>query len=262
MPGLKNYGCESSDSCSLMSVTGLSTNSKIQLNYSTTDCSESCEPSEVSSCSEATYSDKSSASYISEKCYEKKSKCEELCERNGELVKCSQIKNGKCVETPASECSRLVKKYNCSREELLAISDIIVVLNFIKSKLTAVQPNVVIRDTSKYAVEANIAWLECFVDTLFCVLRKNEAYKVIKVKDCKLINDNDVVVSNRTYIIEIKYHTKCGEVCNKIPLTFEWTQLTNNTSKSYNAVLNMAVSEYLDNEIKAYQAKSTLPFLC
>ena len=47
-------------------------------------------------------------------------------------------------------------------------------LNFIKNKLTAVQPNIDLRRVEKYSVEDNIKWLECFVDTLFCVLRKNE----------------------------------------------------------------------------------------
>ena len=244
MPAFKNYGCESSESCSLVSVTGLSSNSETKCSYSV---SSSCNQLESSTCSESTYSDKTSCSTVS-----KESSC----------LPCNQsLGNEKCLAIPPSECSKLVKKYNCSKEELLAISDIIIVLNFIKNKLVAVQPNVVLRDTTKYSVEANIEWLESFVDTLFCVLRKNEAYKVIKVKECKLVNDNDVGISNRTYIIEIKYNTRCGEVCNKIPLTFRWSQLTNNTSKSYNSILNSTVSLDIDNEIKAYQAKSTLPFL-
>ena len=247
MPAFKNYGCESSESCSLMSVTGLSSNSEIKSTCSIESNSSSCDKLESSSCAESTYCDKSSCSVVSEKSF---SPCNQ------------SLGNDKCLTIAPSECSRLVKKYNCSREELLAISDIIIVLNFIKNKLTAVQPNVVIRDTSKYLVSENIAWLECFVDTLFCVLRKNEAYKIIKVKECKLVNDEDVYTSNRTYIIEIKYNTKCGEVCNKIPLTFNWSQLTNNTSKSYNGVLNSTISSDLDTEIKAYQAKATVPFLC
>jgi hypothetical protein len=243
MPAFKNYGCESSESCSLVSVTGLSSNSETKCSYSV---SSSCNQLDSSACSDSTYSDKTSCSVSKESC-----------------APCNQtLENGKCLTLASSDCNKLVRKYNCSKEELLAISDIIIVLNFIKNKLIAVQPNVIIRDTTKYLVEVNIAWLECFVDTLFCVLRKNEAYKIIKVKDCKLVNDAELGVSDRTYIIEIKYNTKCGEVCNKLPLTFKWSQLTNNTSKSYNAVLNSTVSEYLDNEIKAYQAKSTLPFLC
>jgi hypothetical protein len=246
MPAFKNYGCESSESCSLMSVTGLSSNSEIKSTCSIESNSSSCDKLESSSCAESTYCDKSSCSVVSEKSF---SPCNQ------------SLGNDKCLTIAPSECSRLVKKYNCSREELLAISDIIIVLNFIKSKLQAVQPNVVIRNCSNYAIEANIEWLESFVDTLFCVLRKNEAYKVIKVKECKLLNDPEFGISNRTYIIEIKYNTKCGEKCNKIPLTFKWSQLTNNTSKSYNGVLNDTINSNIDPEIKAYQAKSTIPFL-
>jgi hypothetical protein len=244
MPAFKNYSCESSESsCSLLSVTGISSNSETTCDYSISNSSSCTE--ETKTCSEATYSDKTS------------------CESKEVFTPCKDpALKDKCLSLSSNQCSKLVKKYNCSKEELLAISDIIIVLNFIKNKLIAVQPNVVARDTSKYLVNENIAWLECFVDTLFCVLRKNEAYKIIKVRECKLLNDVELGVSDRTYIIEIKYHTKCGEVCNKLPLTFKWSQLTNNTSKSYNAVLNATVSSDIDNEIKAYQAKSTVPFLC
>jgi len=241
MPAFKNYHCESSESCSIVSVTGISSNSEATVDSSVGNSSYS----DTTTCSEATYTDKTS------------------CESKEKYSPCKDPSlKDKCLTLTQTDCNRLVKKYNCSREELLAISDIIIVLNFIKNKLIAVQPNVVIRDTSKYPVSDNIAWLECFIDTLFCVLRKNEAYKIIKVKECKLVNDEDVYTSNRTYIIEIKYNTKCGEVCNKIPLTFNWSQLTNNTSKSYNGVLNSTISSDLDTEIKAYQAKSTVPFLC
>jgi len=144
----------------------------------------------------------------------------------------------------------------------LAISDIIVVLNFIKAKLTAVQPNIDLRNVSKFTVEQNINWVECFVDTLFCVLRKNNAYKIIKVKDCKLKNNSsDVIVDNRTYLIKIKYMVKCEEVCRNLPILFEWTQLTNNDAKSYKGILNSVIRQ-LDTYIKGYQAASTVPFLC
>jgi hypothetical protein len=240
MSSSKSYSCETSDSCSIVSVTGLSSNSESKCSYSV---SSSCNSSDLNSCSDVTYSDKSS------------------CSESSVFVPCNSAElENKCKSIATNECINLVKKYNCSREELLAISDIIIVLNFIKSKLTAVQPNVILRDTTQYSIEDNIAWLESFVDTLFCVLRKNEAYKVIKVKECKITNDSETTISNRTYIIEIKYNVKNCEKCNKIPLTFEWTQLTNNTSKSYNAVLNGTVHQ-LDEEIKAYQAKSTIPFL-
>ena len=160
------------------------------------------------------------------------------------------------------KCEKLVKKYNHAKEELLAISDIIVVLNFIKAKLVAVQPNIDLRNVSKYTPEQNIDWLECFVDTLFCVLRKNDAYKIIKVKDCKLKNDSsDEVIDNRTYLIKIKYNVKCDEVCRNLPLVFDWTQITNNDAKSFKGILNNVVRQ-IDTYIKGYQAASTVPFLC
>jgi hypothetical protein len=133
-------------------------------------------------------------------------------------------------------------------------------LNFIRSKLTAVQPNVIIRQCEKYSVHDNIAWLESFVDTLFCVLRKNEAYKVIKVRECKLKNDSDEFVSNRTYILKVKYNTKKGCVTRNIPITFQWTQLTNNQSTAYNKVLDLTIRQ-LTNEITALDAASVVPFL-
>ncbi len=133
-------------------------------------------------------------------------------------------------------------------------------LNFIKNKLIAVQPNVLLRDTEKHTVEQNIAWLESFIDTLFCVLRKNEAYKVIKVKECKVKNDDDVISDNRTYLIKVKYSTKKGDVSNTIPLTFQWSQLTTNYSKAYNAVLDLTIGD-INRQITAYEAASVKPFL-
>ncbi len=135
-----------------------------------------------------------------------------------------------------------------------------VMLNFIKNKLVAVQPNVILRDCAKYTVECNIKWLESFIDTLFCVLRKNEAYKVIKVKECKLKNDSDVVSDNRTYLIKVKYSTKNGEVCKSIPLTFQWSQLTTNQSKAYNDVLDLTIAE-INRELTVLDAASVRPFI-
>ena len=263
-PQKKNYGCETSESCSLMSVSGLSSKSTETnvstptYSYSTTCNSSSCSSSSTCSSSECSSSSSclSSSSCSSEVTYSDTTSCSTVS-----VSVCDEKSKNKCEPLCNKECTKLVKKYNCAREELLAIADIIVILNFIKSKLIAVQPNVVIRDPSKYTVDQNIEWLESFVDTLFCVLRKNEAYKVIKVKECKLKNDCDNhEVSNRTYLIEVKYNTKHGSKCTKIPLTFEWSQITNNTAKSYNGVLNHTINE-IDKEIKAYQAQSTLPFL-
>ena len=257
----KNYSCESSDSCSLVSITGISgvssniessstsynkcSSSESSVSSSNSSFSNSCEKS-----SETTYSDNTT-------CKTSSSSTHESCRSN----KCDSIKSELCEKECYKNCEKLVKKYNCAKEELLAISDIIIVLNFIKNKLIAVQPNVVLRHVEKYYVSENISWIECFVDTLFCVLRKNEAYKVIKVKECKLKNESDELIDSRTYLIKIKYLTKSGENCRNIPLIFNWNQLTSNDSKSYNGILN-TVCRQIDEYVKGYQAAGTIPFLC
>ena len=164
-----------------------------------------------------------------------------------------------CEPICEATCNKLVKRYNCSKQELLAYSDVITMLNFLKSKLEQVQPNLDNRDMAAYAEIENIHWLECYVDTLFCVLRKNDAYKVIKVTECKV--KNSAANINRTYLIKVKYVTKVNKVCITIPLYFRWTQLTNNESKAYKGVLNYVVKQLAD-EIQKFQAASTVPFLC
>ena len=303
----KNYSCESSDSCSLISVTGISAGSSCSESCSSTSrssttessnksssspssfssSSSSCSPSSSSSCSSSSSSSCSSSSSSlcssssSSSCSSEQTYSDNSTHRTTESStckygsssssndsssksnsKCDDVSSYKCEKQCYKKCEKLVKKYNSAKEELLAISDIIIVLNFIKSKLTAVQPNIDLRHISKYTVEQNINWVECFVDTLFCVLRKNDAYKIIKVKDCKLKNDSsDEVVDNRTYLIKIKYNVKGEEVCRNLPLVFEWTQLTNNDVKSFKGILNTVIKQ-IDNYIKGYQAASTVPFLC
>ena len=248
--GKKNYSCDSSDSCSLVSVTGISTNSSCSESSSSTSSSKSSS----SSSSEVTYSDNSTSNTTSSSSSSSSSSSASTPNN------CESLSSGLLESQHSNRCNKLVKKYNCAKSELLAITDIIIVLNFIKSKLHAVQPNINLRQVSKYNVFDNISWLECFVDTLFCVLRKNEAYKVIKVKDYKLKNENDVV-SNRTYLIRVKYETKEGESCKNIPLVFQWSQLTNNDAKSYKSVLDYVIHN-IDEYIKGYQAAGTVPFLC
>lgn len=272
--GKKNYSCESSDSCSLVSVTGISACSSCSESCSSTpSCSSSYDCTSSSSCcSEQTYSDNTTCktTECSTKCDRSSTCCDytsKTCESSSKTCsktcsKSEQCHSDKCEKHCYKNCEKLVKKYNCAKEELCAISDIIVVLNFLKSKLVAVQPNVDLRDVSKYTVQENIKWMECFVDTVFCVLRKNDAYKIIKVKDCKVKNDSsDCVVDNRTYLIKVKYSVKCKEVCKNIPLVFEWTQLTNNDATSFKGILNTVVRQ-IDNYITGYQAAATVPFLC
>ena len=273
----KNYSCENSDSCSLVSVTGLSADSSCSTG-SSSSCSvesSSCSSVSSSSCSssssssygyscEPTYSDNSTSK---SSCTSSSSSCSSDASSSSSKLtshkqdNCESVKSDLCEKDCPKRCEKLVKKYNCAKEELMAIADIIIVLNFIKSKLTAVQPNIDLRQVDKHLITDNIDWVECFVDTLFCVLRKNEAYKVIRVKDCKLKNDHENGIDNRTYLIIVKYHTKSGEACRKIPLLFEWNQLTNNDAKSYKGILNKVCNQ-IDGYIKGYQAASTIPFLC
>lgn len=282
----KNYSCENSDSCSLISVTGISAGSSCSESCSSTSRSSSSNssnnssssssfPSSFSSSSSSTSSSSSSEQTYSDNSTNKTTESSSCSSNTSSSTssnsgssssescsKCDDVSSSKCEKQSYKKCEKLVKKYNSAKEELLAISDIIVVLNFIKAKLIAVQPNIDLRNVSKYTVEQNINWVECFVDTLFCVLRKNDAYKIIKVKDCKLKNDSsEDVVDNRTYLIKIKYDVKSDEVCRNLPLVFEWTQLTNNDAKSFKGILNTVVKQ-IDNYIKGYQAASTLPFLC
>lgn len=295
--GKKNYSCEiSDDSCSLVSVTGISTNSsssescrsttgssssKCDSSSSSVSCSSTssshcgsssssysctpssssyCSSSSSSSCTEPTYSDNSTSKTSDDSSKSSSSNSHTTTCSCAKPHKDCSICSSKCVEQNGKKCERLVKRYNCAKEELLAIADIIVVLNFIKNKLVAVQPNIDLRHVEKHTVESNIAWIESFVDTLFCVLRKNEAYKVIKVRECKLKNDNEIITDNRTYLIKVEYHGKNGKVCKNIPLVFKWSQLTHNDAKSYKAVLNYVVKE-IDEYVKGYQAASTVPFL-
>jgi hypothetical protein len=141
-----------------------------------------------------------------------------------------------------------------------ANSDLIVLLEFIKNKLVAVKPNIDCRHVQNYKIECNIKWLESFVDTVFCVLRKNEAYKVISVKDCKVKNNCDEYICDRLYVIKAKYSNKGKTESRTLPLNFYWTRLTYNDSKSFKGILDYTISE-IDAEITALKAQNTRPFL-
>ena len=285
----KNYCCENSESCTLMSVTSLNTCSDSgsgsrSISRSRSLCPESkslcpdsnslcpdsnslcpdsnslcpdsnslCPNSNSSSNSDSscvTYSDKTSCSSNTDRSLSGPKVCTKTC---GPVDEDCEV-----IDTRA--CDRLIKRYNCSREELLAIADIVIILNFIKNKLSAVKPNVLLRITERHTVQENIVWLESFIDTLFCVLRKNEAYKVIKVKICKLKNDSDEVISNRTYLLKVKFNTKKGCTTRNIPITFFWTHLSNNLPLSYNKVLDISIKN-IGTEITGLDALAVRPFL-
>lgn len=166
----------------------------------------------------------------------------------------------KCVKTDDSDCKKLVKQYSKSKDLLRANNDTIILLEFIKNKLVAVQPNIDVRHVQNYPIQANIEWLETFVDTLFCVLRKNDAYKAIKVKDCKVKNNSDERVSDRLYLIKTKFQNNCKVECRTYPLDLYWSRLTYNDAKSFKGILNYAITE-LHREITVLKAENTQPFL-
>jgi hypothetical protein len=133
-------------------------------------------------------------------------------------------------------------------------------LNFIKNKLLAVQPNVEMRHVSEYSVQSNIHWLENFVDTLLCCLRKNNSLNCINFKDCKVKNDDDCQVSDRLYVLKVKFnngHSKCTKT---YVLNFNWTRLTGNNANSYNGILDTVVTQ-INNYVTDLQAQNTSPFL-
>jgi hypothetical protein len=136
----------------------------------------------------------------------------------------------------------------------------VVLLNFIKNKLLSVQPNVDMRDCSRYSIQSNIHWLENFVDTVLCVLRKNNSLNCIHLKDCKVKNDDDCQVCDRLYVLKVKFnngHSKCTKT---YVLNFNWTRLTGNNSNSFNGILDTVVTQ-INNYVTDLQAQNTSPFL-
>ena len=286
-----------SGSCSLLSVTGLSSDSmSYSVSLSSTNDSNSDNSSSLSNnnSSSLTYasnstdstlftqnssaslstavstsmsnemsSSASSASSASSSC----SLCSSSCNNSSNTSSsCSQCKRSNCnlneveCENNNSVCNQLVKQYRKSKDLLRANNDIIVLLEFIKNKLIAVKPNIDLRHVQNYKIQDNINWLETFVDTLFCVLRKNDAYKAIKVKDCKVKNASDDQVSDRLYLVKAKFNNNGCIECKTVQLNFNWSRLTFNDAKSFKAILDYTITE-INNEITILKSQNTQPFL-
>jgi len=111
-----------------------------------------------------------------------------------------------------------------------------------------------------YTIECNVKWLESFVDTVFCVLRKNEAYKVIRVKDCKVKNACEESVCDRLYVVKAKYSNKSKTETKTLAINLYWSRLTYNDAKSFKGILDYTISE-IDAEITSLKAQNTKPFL-
>lgn len=250
-----SVSCLSSSSCSSSSSSSSSCSS------SSSSCdlsSSSCDSSSDSSCntSSLTYTSNTTSS----SCPSSSSSSSSSCKSSGSCDSSCSFNGVKCVKIDNSDCKQLVKQYSKSKDLLKANNDTMILLEFIKNKLVAVQPNIDVRRVQNYPIQANIEWLETFVDTLFCVLRKNDAYKAIKVKDCKVKNNSDERVSDRLYLIKTKFQNNCKVECRTYPLNLYWSRLTYNDAKSFKGILNYAITE-LTREITVLKAENTQPFL-
>jgi len=258
--------CSDSSLISLTGLTSCSSSSSCTCDSSSSSCSSSS-PYYSSSCyytnssSSSSCSSSSSSScftYTSDSCSSSSSCADSSCSSYECNCKCDP--KLVCVKPCKDTCKKLACNWKKCKHVLCANKEIMVMLNFIKNKLLAVQPNVDVRDVAHYSVQANIHWLEHFVDTLFCVLRKNNSLNCIKFKDCKVKNDDDCQVSDRLYVIKVKFsngHKKCTRT---YVLNFNWTRLTGNNANSYNGILDTVVSQ-INTYVTELQAQNTSPFL-
>ena len=256
---------------SLISLTGLTSCSSSSSSNSSCSCDSSSSSSPYSSSCYYTGSSSSSSSscsssssscftYTSDSCTSSSSCGDSSCSSYDCKCNCKCDPKLVCVKPCKDTCKKLACNWKKCKHVLGANKEIMVMLNFIKNKLLAVQPNVDVREVANYSVQANIHWLEHFVDTLFCVLRKNNSLNCIKFKDCKVKNDDDCQVSDRLYVIKVKFsngHKKCTRT---YVLNFNWTRLTGNNANSYNGILDTVVSQ-INNYVTELQAQNTSPFL-
>ena len=252
--------CCSSSSTSCPSTSQSSCSSSCSSSCPSSSCSSSCPSSSSDSCgtsSSLTYTSKSSCSTSTASCSSSStnSTCDPCDKKNDS---CSETL--KCEKRCDAECKNLVKNYKKCRDTLKANSDLIVLLEFIKNKLVAVKPNIDCRHMHNYTIECNVKWLESFVDTVFCVLRKNEAYKVIRVKDCKVKNACEESVCDRLYVVKAKYSNKSKTETKTLAINLYWSRLTYNDAKSFKGILDYTISE-IDAEITSLKAQNTKPFL-
>ncbi len=255
--------CSSSSSSSCPSSSSSSCYSSSSSSCPSTTSSSSCDTTSSSSCettctSSVTYSSNTSCSTSTVSCSSSISSSD--CDPCGKSVDSGNSVTLHCEKRNEEECKNLVKNYNKCRDVLKANSDLIVLLEFIKNKLQAVKPNIDCRNLQNYTVQCNIKWLESFIDTVFCVLRKNEAYKVIRVKDCKVKNNCDESICDRLYVIKAKYSNKGKSETRTLPLNLYWSRLTFNDSKSFKGILDYTISE-IDAEVTSLKAQNTRPFL-
>ena len=210
----------------------------------------SCESSSSSSAVSSVYSSSCSSSSSSSSC----NNCNNDCGCGNANVDCVV-----CEPVDAKLCKRVAHQYERCKSVLTANKETIILLEFLANKLESVQPLLATRDVTKYSVNNNISFIECFVDALFCVLRKNKALCHIKFTDCKVKNSH-CNIDDRVYLVKVKFHNTKNSCTKSYALNFNWTSLTGNYLNSYTGILNR-VREQIADYVSELKASNTTPYV-
>jgi hypothetical protein len=247
----------------LLSINGLTCDGS----FSSSSCpSSSSSSSSCSSSSCSSSSCPSSSSYTSSSCPSSSSEQTELTYNSSSTYSSSSnecvsttdnTSSSSCIKVDKLPCHKLIKKYNHAREEMAAMDDIVHLLEFLMNNLQSVLPN--LKDKHyNCCVLKNIKWIESYIDTLFCVLRKNR-YKRINVKDSKLANDEECQ-NDRIYVLKIRYRVHKHVVTKIFTVSFNWSRLTFNNATGFADVIKQTI-DTLHKQIELCKAESTRPLL-
>ena len=164
-----------------------------------------------------------------------------------------------CEHVDRNLCKRVAHQYERCKSVLTANKETIILLEFLANKLESVQPLLATRDVCKYSVNNNISFIECFVDALFCVLRKNKALCHIKFTDCKVKN-SECRIDDRVYLVKVKFVSNKKSCTKSYAINFNWTSLTGNYLNSYTGILNR-VREQIADYVSELKAANTTPYV-
>ena len=242
--------CACDDSSHTFSYGSSSSSSSSSSSLSSSLGSSSCSSSSSSKCPNV---------YSTSSCESSSSSCNDC--RNNCNCECLPKDCVQCEKVDSKLCKRLNNQHKRCKDVLYANKKIKTSMEYLSEKLVNVQPLLKLRDVTKYSVENNIDFIECFVDTVFCVLRTNKLLGGLKFSDCKVKNNEDCRVSDRVYLIKVKFHNNGKTCCRTYALNFNWSQLTGNYLNSYNGVLNKVVGQIAD-VVHELDAQNTSPFLC
>jgi hypothetical protein len=242
--------CACDDSSHTFSYGSSSSSSSSSSSLSSSLGSSSCSSSSSSKCPNV---------YSTSSCESSSSSCNDC--RNNCNCECLPKDCVQCEKPDSRLCKRLNSQYKRCKDVLYANKKTKTSMEYLSEKLVNVQPLLKLRDVTKYSVENNIDFIECFVDTVFCVLRKNKLLGGLKFSDCKVKNNDECRVSDRVYLIKVKFHNNGKTCCRTYALNFNWTQLTGNYLNSYNGVLNKVIGQIAD-VVDELDAQNTSPFLC